>query len=992
MNPVLEQLRRKRVWIPLAVLVVYSLFGFLALPGIVRGQIIKGVRETLKREVRLDRVRVNPLFLSLTLEGFDLEDADGTSFVAFDRMHADFQLSSLVRWALTFREFRLEGPRTHIRLMPDGRPNFADMIDYAASQPPSKPPRLILGKFEIARGSVRVTNLMPAEPEDGTLEPIDLMLRNFTTIPDKEGRYGIVATDPSGGRWQWNGDLTFDPLHSAGVLEVSDSGLRKFWEIAKRRFGFEVTDGITDCRIDYATDVRGDSIVSRINDARFSLTGFTMRAPGKEPDLLHIDSLRVTGIQVRYPEQTVNIERVLLAGTRVVAWLEPDTTLNWQALMTKPASAAAPASGTAPAAPPDSVAPVAPWTVELKEFSVRDLGVAFEDRTVSPPFAVMVAPANATLRNLSSEPGASIDLATDVTIAGTGKFEATGKAVAQPPSADLQVMLSDLPLKIFQPYVNPVAKLQLVSGTLGAKGKVQFREGARKDQPDLRYQGVVESRGFLARDRIVDDRFLAWKSVTASGIDYAPTRVRVGGVRLSQPYAKILIHKDRTTNIQEIFGLQADTVVAAQKPSEALAAMRKSATESSAIPVRIGTIDVVEGSADFADFSLILPFAARIEQIAGSAKGLSSDSASRASVVLDGKMQPSGTASVRGEINPLAERTFVDLDVDFSGFNMPVLTPYTGQFLGREVDKGKMTLDLNYRLEGRHLVGENKILLDQFELGEKVESPEATKLPVGLALAILKDGNGQINLDMPVEGDLDDPKFGIWKVIWDFIMSLLKKVATAPFALLGSLFGGGDADELSHVDFPVGASAMPEDQKESMTKLAEALGKRPQLSLEVRGRSDAEADAVAIRHAKFEALAGEKLASDPKKYGGGVGYSPRLLEDLYAERFEKQGLAEFKKKFEMPAGELDPKHPQFKEGSKKLVIDSPRLYTAIQDTLTALQPVDEADLLSLANARGLTIKDQLVTQGVDDARIYLMDPEPGKVENGKVRIDLTLTD
>jgi Domain of Unknown Function (DUF748) len=977
-NKILELLRRKRVWIPLAALIVYALFGFLVLPGILRDQIVQNMRTTLEREVRLDRVRVNPLIFSLALEGFELKDPDGTSFVAFDRMYADFQLSSMVRWAITFRKFRLDGPKIHIRLMPDGQLNFADMVQPPpADAKPAKPPRLVIGSFEIARGSTRLTNLMEAEPEDGTLEPIDLTLENFTTIPDREGRYGIVASDPSGGTWRWNGDLTFEPMHSAGVLEISDSRLRKFWEIAQRRFGFEVTDGRFDCRVDYAVDVRGDSIVARINDSAFGVTGFALRAKGADPELLRIDSLRVTGVQVRYPEQTAHIERVQVSGPRVAAWMNPDTTVNWQLLFPVPA-----ATDTAPPAPL--------WTATIAEISVRDAGIAFEDRRVKPPFAVNIAPAHATIRNFSSQSGAAFDLTTDVTIADRGRLTTTGKVVAEPPSADLQVALASLPLTIFQPYLNPSPKLQLISGTLDAKGALQYREGPTPEQPDIRYQGSVASRSFLARDRIANDRFLAWKQVTASGIDYAPTRVRVGAVRLNQPFAKILIHKNRTTNIQDIFGLPTDTVVVT-KPSEALAQMKKSAAEASPIPVRIGSITVVDGSADFADFSLLLPFGARIEQIAGSATELSSDSASRSKVTLDGRSQPSGVAKVRGEVNPLAEQTYLDLDVDFEGFNMPTLTPYTGQFLGREVDKGRMSLDLNYRLEGRHLVGENKILLDQFELGEKVESPEATKLPVGLAIAILKDREGKINLDMPIEGDLDDPKFSIWRVVWNFIMSLLTKIATAPFALLGSLFGGGSADELSHVDFEAGASAMPADQTESVDKLASALGQRPQLSIEVRGRSDAEADASAIRNEKFAAQAQEKIAADPKKYGG-IGYSPRLLEELYLERYDKQALAAFKKRFETPAGQLEPTNPSYKAGSKKVVVDPVRCYAAIQDSLTALQPVDDSDLLALANARSNAIKNHLVQKGVEEARVFVTDPAPGKVENGRIRIDLTLTD
>jgi hypothetical protein len=229
-------------------------------------------------------------------------------------------------------------------------------------------------------------------------------------------------------------------------------------------------------------------------------------------------------------------------------------------------------------------------------------------------------------------------------------------------------------------------------------------------------------------------------------------------------------------------------------------------------------------------------------------------------------------------------------------------------------------------------------------------------------------------------------------VILDFIMSLLTKVATAPFKLLGALFGGGEEVELGHVDFLAGSSMVPEDEKESLVKLAEALGKRPQLSIEIRGRSDAQGDATALKHEKFATMAGEKAASDPKKYGGELGYSMRLLETLCVERLGKPGLASLTDRHRVAAGELPEDHPRYKSGSKKIVVDERALALAIQDTLTVLQPVDEADLLSLANARGNAIKLDLMGRGIEEARVFVLDPEPGQVEDGRIRIDLALTD
>ena len=1015
--------QQKRVWIPATLFVIYTLFGFFVLPPILRRQIVSGIRQNLKREARLDRVRVNPLALSLTLEGFELRDPDGTPFVAWDRMYVGFQLSSLVRWAITLRAFELDAPRIRVRLMPDGKPNFDDLIPKENG----KPPRLVVGRFAIHRGSVRVTNLAATPVQDATIIPIELDLRNFTTIPRKEGNYEITAVDPGQGSWHWVGDLTFEPMHSAGVLEISGTKLASLADLVKDLLPVAVADGQFGCRFEYRVDARGDSLTARVHDSSIAVTNVALEEKKSHAGLMHLDSLVVSGIALQFPEQTLGATRVLVAGATVQVRVAPDTSINWLTALALPggspgsaarpsgsaapgrAAAAPPARATSPAAAPGVAAPA--WNGTLSELAVRSLDVEFEDQTVNPPFQSSVAPVDVTVRNLDTRPGAKFDLLTDATIARQGHLTVKGTVSAQPLAGDLEVQLADLPLPIFQPYLNDKMKLSVVSGTFGVAGTAHIRAGAK--QPDVAFQGGMESKHFLSRDRVGGEPFVSWDAVHVDGIDFSSARLGIRTVRIDRPYSKVLIHKDRTTNFQDVLGASTlDSAAAAHeaatpgpaldahgkrskapqpKASEALAQMQKSAAAATVRPVRIGSITVTEGSADFADLSLVLPFAARIEHLKGGVTSLSSDSASRADVRLDGALQPSGTAQVTGTVNPLAQRTFLDLAVAFHDFNMPTLTPYSGEFLGRTIDKGRMSMDLGYRLEGRHLVGKNKITLDQLELGDKVESPEATHLPVGLAIAILKDKDGRIDLDVPVEGDVDDPNFRIGKVIWNFIMSLLKKVATAPFALLGGLFGGG-GDQMGQVQFDVGSATLAPDQGESLTHLAGALGKRPQLKLDVRGRSDRNADGAALRKAKFTALAGERMAADPRKYGGGLGYSTRLLDDLAVEKLGKSGAADFRARFMKPAGELDPGAAAYKAGSSKPVFDESAWGRAIQDTLTALQPVDDADLLALANGRGAAIKQHLVAQGIEESRIFLLDPEPFQAEAGRIRIDLALKD
>ncbi len=233
---------------------VYTITGFFIVPPIIQKQIVKNAATKLGREVVLEKVRFNPLNLSLSLQGFALKDPDGATFVGFDEFYVNFQTSSLFRWAYTFKEVRLDSLRTHVRLMPDGKPNFADIVErteaqaeaQAAAKPGSKKPgvpRVVVGDLQLNGARLWATNLTVPEPEVAAFTPINLELFDFTTIPNKEGDYTIGATGPEGGKWQWKGRVTFDPPSSSGSFSLTGARLDEAWEIAKNRVEFEITGG-----------------------------------------------------------------------------------------------------------------------------------------------------------------------------------------------------------------------------------------------------------------------------------------------------------------------------------------------------------------------------------------------------------------------------------------------------------------------------------------------------------------------------------------------------------------------------------------------------------------------------------------------------------------------------------------------------------------------------------------------------------------------------
>jgi hypothetical protein len=282
-------------------------------------------------------------------------------------------------------------------------------------------------------------------------------------------------------------------------------------------------------------------------------------------------------------------------------------------------------------------------------------------------------------------------------------------------------------------------------------------------------------------------------------------------------------------------------------------------------------------------------------------------------------------------------------------------------------------MDLHYKLDHRQLEANNDVLIDQLTLGDKIDSPNATSLPVKLAIALLKDRHGRINIDLPVKGDLNNPEFEYGKLIWNVFTNLLTKVVTSPFSLMAKLVGGS-GDELSEVQFPVGSAEIPAGKLGPLKALAKSLEERPALQLEVSGIADPVADGAALSEAKLqselEALkqeAGKSVRRSPSDAEGDESEDARLLKALYAKKFGR-----------LP-DQTDHNHPVPPE--------------QLRDRLLSTFTVEEAELRLLAQERGKQIQHFLINEaGIPADRVFLLDAKlTARAQNGVVASQLSLT-
>jgi hypothetical protein len=439
-----------------------------------------------------------------------------------------------------------------------------------------------------------------------------------------------------------------------------------------------------------------------------------------------------------------------------------------------------------------------------------------------------------------------------------------------------------------------------------------------KDETNVHYQGSMTIAKFSSIDKVNAEDFFRFDSLTfhAMNVRTKPLRVQIKQIALTDFYSRIIINEDGSLNTDGLSGgssteptvdlvsnqqsqdIEIKKVVGDQQskdmPKDKLAELQTMRTQRL---IKIDTVTVQGGTIHFTDRHIKPGYTTRFQEIGGRISGLTSEEEQFADVELRGVQDGAAPIEITGKINPLRENLYVDLKSDFKNMDLSATSPYAGRYLGYTIEKGKLSLAMQYIIVNKKLDAKNTVFIDQLTLGESVESPEATKMPVKLAIALLKNRKGEIEIDLPIEGTTDDPDFRVGKIIWKVILNILVKAATSPFSLLGALFGGGSGDEMSHVDFQYGSAMLTEQEQKKVDKVLTILYERPALRVEIEGYADPINDREGLKQEylrrkvkvqKLRDLASDSDAVDLASVVVSNEEYPKYLKRAYkAEKFPK---------------------------------------------------------------------------------------------------------
>jgi uncharacterized protein involved in outer membrane biogenesis len=958
----------------LTVLALYSLLGFLILPGIALRVANQQLANYATTPATIQRIELNPFSLEVTLWGLNIGEP-GKEQVGFERLYANLQLDSLWTKALHLSDIELEKSKTEILFGKDGKLNLLGLFKLPQSEPTpadpdAKPFPLRIDRIKLAGGAIHFKDDRPSEPIEFLYDKLDFELKNLSTLPEDSADMTLVAIGPNGGQIDWTGNFSLIPIASEGKLKITDGKMKAFWPYVRDAVPLVLEDGVMSLSTDYKLNLSKETELLLSNVA-VSVAPFAIKAPDGRP-LARLERLDVSETSIDLAKQQVVVGKIRSKKLETWAALEADGQLDWQKLFaSQPSKPAAKANAEPPSTPaaadspkPEPAPPAKPWQVLLNDVQLRNYRVHLADRKAQPAVELELAPLNLDLQKFDSLNGSPFTLKLDTGVGKQGKITADGEVNLAPVSAKLNVQTKDIDLRVAQSYINPFIRLELRSGMLGSDLAVNLKS---TEPLALSVTGRAQVDQLHTLDTLKTRDFLKWQQVVVEGLNYEHgDSLSIDKINLMQPYARFMINDDRTTNIDDLLIPQpADT--------GAKTAAAKPASQEKPLGIHIGGIAINDGSANFADFSLTPNFATAVQQLNGQIGTIDSRQAKPASVDVKGKVDRYAPVTIKGSVNPFDPMASLDIATSFKRVELTTLTPYSGKFAGYRIRKGRLNLDLHYKITKGQLQAENKVVVEQLQLGEKVDSPDAVSLPLKLAIALLKDVDGKISIELPVSGDLNNPQFSVMPIVWQTLRNLIVKAAAAPFKLIGGLVAGGGSEDLGSVSFAPGSSELSKDAEAALVKLSKALKERPALRLEIEGTAAKSSDGPLIAEQRLEReyqynyykmlqRRGEKVPARAALLEVPDSEKGPLLEGIYRTRLKTQPPAEWK-----DLGKEE-RTAKMREGVIQFWSSS------------------EVLLRELGQERASSIKDYLVDKGqLADDRVYFIDAQLGEAEkDGKV--------
>ena len=941
-----------------SVIALYSWLGFLLLPSVALKVINQQLAVYANSPAQLQRLEFNPFTLEFFAWDFAIGAAEDQQ-LSLQHLYGKLAYDSLWSKTLHLHDVQLVKPITQVIFDPQGKLNLTQLFTLPeppaqTNTPDSAALAVLIDQLQLQQGSLRFYDQRQQEPVDVSIAELNITLNNFDTRPDSNSQLQLTAQANDGTQLHWQGELSISPLASNGQLQLKNAQLKSWWPYLQESFSAQLKAGRLSLDSHYTLQL-SPSLQFKAKQLSLELEALALEQQQKP--LVRLEKLSISDTQFDFAAQTLQIGKA--SSKKLLAWTEIDKNgvSNWEKLL--PSSARQNATASADSAPTAKDHDASPdpekkpaWRIVLKHAELKQQQFHLTDHSHSEPVALQLSNFNLQIKDFDSQASSPFTAELETQVGEQGQLSSRAQILLQPLKVEMSLNSRDLDLRPAQAWMSPYAHIELRSGLLSSALQLEISD---LDNLQLVVQGGAAINQLHIRDSLRQRDLLKWQTVDINAIQYnlQQQKLSIQKVALQQPYVRFIINENLTTNISELMIAQpkkAETAAKAEGPEFAL---------------HIGSIEVKDGSANFADFSLKPNFATAIQQLNGDIGTIDNQSNSIAKVDIKGNVDRYAPVTIKGSLMPFDPLKKLDITTDFKHVELTTLTPYSGKFAGYRIQKGRLNLNLHYQINDGKLNASNQLLLEQLQLGERVDSPDAVDLPVRLAIALLKDRKGQIALELPIQGDLNNPEFKVAPIIWQTLRNLITRAVSAPFNFIAGL-ANSNAQELSDVVFSPGMFAISPDAAKSLDTLAQALKQRPQLRLEIEGGSLLELDGPPLAQMRLKAAYQSAWYSILQRRGGKIESSKEMLEVPEKEHAALlEGIYRSQLKQQPPA-EWAP-------------LDPDQRAQLLRDAVLNSYAQSPLGLRRLAQARANSIKIYLIEQAqLDPERVYLIDVSTGK--------------
>lgn len=942
-------------WLGLATAAValYAAVGFWIVPRIIASQLTKRLPALTHRTASVGRVEVNPFQLTLTVSNLFLTEPGGGAFASWERFHADLEVASLWKRALVLRQVELVRPILELERLTNGSFNFANLLPSeptpATTSTTNSPlPPLLIQSLQVDSGRIALRDRAIPGGFEKFLGPIGLNFTNLSTR-GSAGSPGELRVESSTGEViHWDGDLALDPPASSGRVQVGPVTIPRHGPYLNLATPANIVGGTAHVELGYVFTWIASTPDLVVSNLSLKLDGLAVQLPQATTTNLTLMDLTVTQVSAGWVEKRLRIGQIHVADGSFAVQRGSDGSVD--AAQTIRPEFIEQAVQTVHDA-------LAGWTIEVPEFLGERLELIWGD--LKPESKVRL---NALVERLQIQ-GISNRTNQPITLNGTARWGETGRAKLEaeatliPATAAVRFEFSNIRLPMIQPYVSELVNLDVREGTVDGRWSAIYNKNP--GGPLISVEGSTEVNGFLAFDTVAERDFVKWESVQVREVKatYEPAEVTIGEIHLQAPSTSFVLMTNGQFNVLSL--IRTNPAAVTTLPADAPAG-----ENAFRLTARLDRLTLTNASVLAADDTIPGQFKTTLQRFSGSVSNLAWPEFQKSRVELAGFVGARAPFTASGWVNPDPAHLFLDMHVTTANAELIPFTPYVIKFAGYPLKEGRVTADVAYKVNGRQVEGENHVVVDRLTLGPKAAGKPIFDLPIRLGIALLKDSDGRITLDVPVRGSLDDPEFGVGKVVWQAVKGIFLKVATAPFKLLGSLFGGSEDEgqQLQTIEFAAGATSLPTAATNRLTRLITALNKRPELLVSIRGGALPAEDGPVLARLKLqEAL--RQLNTNELTAEGTAPPSPGDTNRFLAQLFTNV--------FPVPAPPPDSVPAAVAPGTPEPALTPEQMEGQL---LKKFEPT-ESELTTLRSARVETVRGWILSeQRLAPERLLLPDP------------------